>query len=261
MRLQTRFRGTIATVAVVSSIVALLALVGCSSNKVTNPPSATGSTTFKGTISGTSSGGGVSGTLKLTANTATPAPQNVGYGARAVVTMTGTLVLNGSSTAIALSGNYDDVAKTFNNLAGGGWTFMGASNGFGLEGSFTGPGSATGVFTVQTEGSGADTVFVMIGSFTSTATPTPGPGGVFNIGIRGAVVHGNAFEHGGSAPIPLDGTFIVGATGTHTINIVDPGNPTGPPAATGTYVDATGAVNNGTYTTSSDTGTWVGQKQ
>lgn len=241
-------RKSIVTVAGLVTIVALLALAGCGSDKkVTNPPGGGGTTTFKGTISGN----GVSGALTLTVNTATPSPQ---FRARANVTMTGTLAITGGGT-VALSGTYDDVAKTA-SVTGSGWAFTGGYGGSALEGTFAGPAGESGVFTVLTVGSGTDNVVVVIGTFTST---TGGPGGVWNTAIRGNGIHGNAWANGTTNPIPLDGTFTATGGGAGNISVVNPANPTGPQLATGTMAadgTASGAYDTGT----GDSGTWDGQE-
>src|SRR6266850_1411002 len=109
------------------AVLALLALAGCG-NKATNYiPRATGSSTFRGTLTG----GTTSGTLTVTVATSEPAPQNSGFRAREIVTATGVLLLSGGPPAIILSGNYDDVYKQV-NLSGGGWTLIGDQTSFGL---------------------------------------------------------------------------------------------------------------------------------
>jgi hypothetical protein len=233
-------------------LVAALGLAGCGKDdKVNNPPNnpPAGSSTFDGTIVGN----GVSGTLSITLATATPGPQ---FGAaRVEVVATGRLVLlTGGGGTVDLTGTHDTATHVF-SVAGGGWTFSGGTTSFGLEGGFSGPAGETGVFTLQTKGSGADTVVVVTGTFTST---TGGPGGVFNLAIRGTVIHGNAWENGDSTPIPLDGTFNP-ANGD--ISIVNPANPGGPPLATGNYDgttgDASGSYDNG----AGEAGNWAGTKQ
>ena len=241
----TRFSNL--TAACLFAIVALVGS-GCGKDKTTNPnpgPGAT-STSFEGTISGN----GVSGDLSLKIATANPAPQGPAR-SQATVTASGTLVTGGSS--VGLTGNYDTVNHAI-AVAGGGWTLGGGLTSFGLEGTFTGPGSTSGVFSTQRIGSGTDTVVVVIGTFTST---TGGPGGVFNFSIRGAAIHGNAFPNGGTTAIPLDGTYTASSG---AISIVNAANPTGPALATGT-LQANGAAS-GTYDNQNgDSGTWTGARQ
>lgn len=239
-------------VATLSTLVALaaLALAGCSNdnNALVNPGGGGGgSTTYDGTISGPTT----SGTLTVTVAISNPAPQPGPARARGTVTATGTLVISGGGT-VALTGTHDDAAHVL-AIAGGGWTFNGGTTGFGMEGTFSGPGGASGVFSIQRNGTGADTVIVVIGTYAATV----GTGsGNFNISIRGTAVHGNAVDFTGGAPIPLDGTYTAG---TGAISIVNPGNPSGPPLATGTL---TGASATGTWDNSAgDSGTWTGTKQ
>ncbi len=232
-------------------LLASVALVGCSDNKAApNAPNPTppATTTYEGTISGS----GTSGSLTLTIATGTPSPQPKPARARANVSATGTLVVAGGGT-VSLSGSYDDVNKIL-TVGGGGWTFTGGLNGYGMEGVFGGPGGISGVFSVQQVGTGTDTVIVVVGDFTST---TGGPGGVFNFSIRNGVVHGNAFENGGSAAIPLDGTYD---PLTGDIVIDHPQAPGGPPLATGNLAangQASGFYDDG----AGEAGTWAGTKQ
>ena len=241
----------VATAVVLVTGLAAFALSGCSDNKPApnSPGGSAGSTTYKGTISGS----GTSGSLTLTIATATPSPQPAPARARATVTATGTLIVSGGGGTIPLTGSYDDVANTI-TVGGSGWTFTGSLTSFGLEGGFGGPGPVSGVFSVQTVGSGADTVIVVVGTFTST---TGSSNGVFNFAIRGTVLHGNAYEDGATKPFPLDGTYT---PSTGVISIVHPTNPTGPPVATGTL--AANGTASGTYDDQSgNAGNWTGTKQ
>lgn len=231
------------------AVLAFLALSGCG-NKATNYiPHATGSSTFRGTLTG----GTISGTLTVTVSTSEPAPQSSGYRAREIVTATGTLLLNGAGvpTPISLSGNYDDVYKKV-NLSGGGWTLIGDQTSFGLEGTFTSPSSATGWFSVQTIGAGTDTVSVFLGSFTSTSG---GLGGMFNFEIRGSAIHGYAVDTG-NTDLPLDGTFTAV---NDSIHIVHPDSLTGPPLAVG-KLNSDGTVSGTFDDLGANSGTWSGTK-
>lgn len=247
----TPTRSNISAACVVAAI-SLVSLLGCSSDKVTNPPPGGGSGTTS--YSGTIAGGGVSGSLDITISTSTPAPQQAGYRAVATVTATGTLILTtGGSGTVALTGTYDDASDIL-TLAGGGWDLAGGLTTFGMEGFFQGPGSPrpSGVFSVQTQGSGADTVRVYLGTFTNVAGG--GDNGVFNIALRGSVAHGNAVSDGGTV-VPLDGTYTVADS---SLIIVHPSG--GAPLATGT-VHTYGRAE-GTYDDQAgNTGTWTGTKQ
>lgn len=233
-------------------LVAALALAGCGKDdKVNNPPNnpPAGSSTFDGTVAGN----GVSGTLSITIATDTPGPQ---FGAaRVQVVASGRFtLLTGGGGAVDLTGTHDTATHVF-SVTGGGWTFTGGTTSFGLEGGFNGPGGETGVFTLQRKGSGADTVVVVTGTFTSTSG---GPGGVFNFAIRGTVIHGNAWEHGEATPIPLDGTYDP-ATGD--ISILNPADPGGPLLATGSYDTGTGEASGNYDNGVGEAGTWQGTKQ
>jgi hypothetical protein len=227
----------------IASTLAMMVVVGCSSKKVTNPPPVAGSTTYTGSVSGATT----SGKLSITVDTSSPAPQNAGFRARGTVTATGTFTPSGGA-AIALTGAYDDVAKTC-AVTGSGWSFGGGLTSFGLEGLFSGPAGATGVFSLQT---GTTGVTVVIGTFTST---TGGVGGRFNFSISGTTVHGNAVATDASV-IPLDGTYTA-ATGA--VSIVHPAG--GNPLATGTYNASTGAASGTFDDQNGNSGNWTGQKQ
>jgi hypothetical protein len=230
------------------SLFASLAILGCSDNNnaIINPPGGGGSSTFDGTISGPTT----SGTLTLTVSTATPAPQPGPARARGTVVATGTLVLAGGGGTVALTGTHDDVNHVI-AVSGSGWTFGGGTTGFGLEGTYSGPGGASGVFSCQRRGTGTDTVIVVVGTYAATV----GTGsGNFNLSVRGTAIHGNAFDYTGGTPIPLDGTYT---PGTGAISIVNPAG--GAPLATGTL---TGSSASGTWDNSAgDSGTWTGTKQ
>ena len=231
-------------------VIAALAFAGCSNdnNAIINPGGGGGSSTYDGTIAGPTT----SGTLTVTIATSTPAPQPGPARSAGTVTATGTLVLSGGGGTIALTGTHDDVAHAL-TIAGSGWSFTGGTTGFGMEGTYAGPGGVSGVFSIQRNGTGTDTVVVVVGTYAATV----GTGsGNFNISIRGTAIHGNAFDYTGGTAIPLDGTFTVG---TGAISIVNAGNPGGPPLATGTL---TGASATGTWDNSAgDSGTWSGTKQ
>lgn len=243
-------RGTISIVA--AGLFALMAFAGCGKDAVNAPPPGgtpnTGATTFTGTISGATS----SGTVDITIATATPRPQGGAFGARATVTATATVHVSGGG-AIALTGTYDDVANTI-SLTGGGWTFTGGLTSFGMEGTYTGP-NGTGVFSVQQEGTGTDTVTVFTGTFTHTV----GAGtvdGTWNFAIRGTTLHGNAVATTGTVTA-LDGTF---QASTGDVSIVNPAAPGGAPLAIG-VIQASG-IASGTYDNlAGEAGTWSGQRQ
>lgn len=237
-------------VSTVLMLVAALALAGCGTGAQPSGPPAgppPDSSRFLGTVAGD----GVSGTLSLTLATATPRPQ---FGAaRVQVAASGRFVLlTGGGATMDLTGSHDTATQVF-SVTGGGWTFTGGVTSVGLEGGFTAP-SATGIFTLLQQGAGADTVIVVTGSFVSGAG---GPGGVFNLAVRGTAIHGNAWTDGEVTATVLDGTFTP-ATGA--ISIVNPQNPGGPPLATGVYDPGSGIASGDYDNGAGDTGTWSGTK-
>lgn len=230
-------------------VLGALALAGCSSDNnaiINTGGGGGGTTTYDGTIAGPTT----SGTLTVTIATSTPAPQPGPARSAGTVTATGTLVLASGGGTVALTGTHDDVNHIL-TISGSGWTFTGGTTGFGMEGNYSGPGGASGVFSIQRNGTGADTVVVVVGTYAATV----GTGsGNFNISIRGTAIHGNAVDFTGGAPIPLDGTYTAG---TGAISIVNPAG--GSPLATGTL---TGASASGTWDNGAgDSGNWSGTKQ
>ena len=228
---------------------AALAIAGCSDNKNPlnpNPNPGTGSTTYSGTIAGSTT----SGSLTLTVATTTPAPQQAGYRASAIVTASGTLVLTGGGGTVNLTGNYDTGTHLI-GVTGGGWTLDGGLTTFGMEGNYSGPGGVTGVFSVQTQGSGANVVGVYVGTFTSTSGGTSGN---FNFSIKGSVLHGNAVDANGTV-VALDGQYTAETGG---VTVVHPAG--GAPLATGTILP--NGTASGTYDDrNGNSGNWSGTKQ
>jgi hypothetical protein len=229
----------------IASALAVMSLVGCGKDKVVNPPAGAGSTTFTGSVTGSTT----SGKLSITVETSSPAPQNAGFRARAAVNANGTFTPTGGA-AIGLTGTYDTGSQTV-AVIGSGWSFGGGLTSFGLEGGFTGPGPVDGVFSLYR---GTSDVTVVIGTFTST---TGGVGGRFNFSINGTTVHGNAVATDQTV-IPLDGTYTASSG---AISIVHPVNPTGNPLATGTYVSGTGHASGTFDDQAGNSGTWLGDKQ
>jgi hypothetical protein len=235
---------------------ACLGLAGCGDDPPPNAPAPSGSTTFRGTIAGQTS----SGALTITVATSNPSPQPGPMGANAVVTATGTVTPSGGS-GVALTGTYDDQSNHV-ALTGGGWTLGGDLTSFGLEGTYSGPGGVTGVFSVWRSGTGTDTVIVVVGTYAANV----GTGsGNFNFAFRPSItsgqnLHGNAFDAAVPTPISLDGTATADGLGGYTISIVNPQLPAGPPLATGTLLlngTASGTFDTGT----GNSGTWQGTRQ
>ena len=229
------------------AVLAILALAGCSKKTTTNSNLPPNSTTYTGSVTGSNT----SGKLTITLETSTPAPQPGGFRAHNSVAADGSYTPTGGS-AVILVGTYDDAGKNV-SLTGAGWTFTGVVSGTAMEGNCTGPGGASGVFSLN---QGTTAVTVIIGTYAENSPGTET--GNFNISISGTEVHGNAVASTGGTPIPLDGTYTA-ASGA--ISIVNPANPTGPALATGTY-NATAGTASGTYDDGAgNAGTWSGAKQ
>lgn len=219
----------------------LTGLLGCGSDKSTNPPPGAGSTTFTGVVVGN----GANGTLTITVATSTP---KVG----ALVTATGTFTPTGGA-AIALAGNHDTDADAV-LVTGGTWEFGAQYVNGRLEGGAIESGTLKGYFTLV-EGSTAE-VTVIVGRFDSDDIAEPD--GDFSLSISGAQVYGNAVADGKGDVTPLNGTYTAA---TDDISIVNPLNPTGPPLATGTYNATTGAASGTFDDGKGSTGSWSGTRQ
>lgn len=229
----------------------LCGLTGCGSDKSTNPPGGgAGSTSYTGTVTGT----GANGKLTITVATSSPAPQTGTYGTRVVVNATGTFTPTGGAD-IALTGSYDSGSKTLAVAGAGPWTFGGtlANGKMEGDGAYGSPPTAVGHFVLLP---GTTAVTVIVGRYDNV--DPMGLDGDFNLSINGAEVHGSAVPDGGGDTIPLDGTYN---STNGAISIVNPGNPSGPALATGSFNSGTG-VASGTYDTGAgETGSWSGTRQ
>jgi hypothetical protein len=222
-----------------SALVAALAigLSGCGKDNPTQPP---GSSRFRGAFTGAAT----TGCLSITVDTATPAPQGGNRAVKTAVTATGSIRFYGSR--VDVTGTYDETADTV-TLSGGGWTVSGNLAAYGMEGTMSGP--QTAVFSLYQYG--ADTVRVFTGTFDSSTAED----GNFNFAIRGTGVRGHAVDSTGTVVV-LSGTF---APSDSSITITHPGNPAGPPFATGRLHPDESV--SGTYDDQSgDSGTWAGNK-
>jgi hypothetical protein len=236
-----------------STVVLAVALAGCSEDNPTSPPQNQNptSTTYTGSVTSNQAAG--NGTLTITVQTGTPAPNRPGASATATVAATGVFTPSGGGTAIALAGTYDLDAKTF-TITDGTWTFDGGLTTFGVEGSVTGPGGVTGSFSLFV---GTSSVIVVVGTYAGTTS------GNFNFGINGSELHGNAYQSGGGSAIPLDGTYNASSK---QIVIYRPGETAPPYLAVGTYdpannPDASGTWDNQQPDPYHESGTWSGNKQ
>jgi hypothetical protein len=252
MRNSIRRAANLFAIAVPAAIlVSGLALSGCGKDKKSpTAPTPPGSTTFVGTMAGANVSGMVTVTIAATVSEPQPGAARaqglLGAGAaQGSVGVTGTLAIAGGATS-SLTGTYDTVAKTL-AVTGGGYNLGGTLASGVISGAFTGPSSATGGFTLSHNASGS--VKVYIGTFTSTSG---GDSGRFNLVSNGTVLTGLAVTTGGTQ-IPLNGTLTDGTA----VSIVNPGNPSGPPLATGTLDTGThvmsgqfddGAGNSGNWT-------------
>jgi len=154
-----------------------LTLAACNTGKSTAPSAPTGPTgSFKGTLVGAN----VSAVVTLTfpssaASVVARQPSGflvrVANAAAAPISVTGTLAIVGDGS-FALDGTYDASANPQLTVIGGGYTITGtytATNGV-FSGSFSGPGGASGQWTVSA--GGGTTVGVYCGTYGGSASGT-----------------------------------------------------------------------------------------
>jgi hypothetical protein len=224
------------------ALVALVAAGACTSSS-TGGTSGGSTTTWVGLVQG--SDGIESGSLSITAQTASPAMGRPGGGislAAGDVTATGTYKRTSPSPAtVDLSGTYNPDSNLL-DVSGSGYTFTGTyDNSSQLEGNFTGP-SGNGNFVTEKNTANAQ---VFCGTFSG------GDAGTWSIVVQGGEVHGQAQSSTPDEPaIPLDGVVS-----GNTITIYVPGSTT-VVLATGTI---SGTTASGTWDNhAGQSGTWTG---
>jgi hypothetical protein len=180
----------------VCTCLALLAAASCGDSNSSpspaapspSPPAPAPSTTFQGTIAGTT---GQTGTLTVTIQSqiasasrsifwplvATLEAQSVGA--------TGSVHVAGGSTT-TLSGTYDPASRAL-NLSGGGFTFTGSASGAVVSGTYNAPSGVSGAFSTRSAANG--TVTTYCGNFVAKNDPNE-IRGVFNLVVSGSSVSG-----------------------------------------------------------------------
>jgi len=216
------------------ALAALVAAGACSSDSKSSGGGGSTTTTWVGLVQG--SDGVESGSLSVTAQTASPAIGRPGGGislAAGDVTATGTYKrVTPTAGTVDLSGTYNPDGNSL-DISGSGYTFTGGFDGQSrLEGNFTGP-NGDGNFVTE-KNTGAAKVYC--GTFSGTDS------GTWSFVVTGTALHGQAqSSSAGSQAIPLDGVVS-----GNNITIYIPGT---------TQTLATGTVNG---TTAS--GTWDDQQ-
>jgi hypothetical protein len=206
------------------ALVALAAAGACTSDTTGGGNSGGTTTTWVGLVSG--SDGLESGSLTVTAQTASPAMGRPGGGislAEGDVTATGTYSrFDPNPGTVDLSGTYNPGSDQL-NLSGSGYDFTGGFDGQSrLEGNFTGPNGDGNFVMEKDDGSGQ----VFCGTFSGDDS------GTWTFVVINGEIHGQAQSSSeGSTAIPLDG--VVNAQGEITIYV---------PGST-TAVLATGTIN------------------
>ena len=221
------------------------AVVACSSdNGGTGPSSLSPSTSYKGIV--TASDGTTAGlTLTFASAVASPPAPMPSPPLAAPVDVTGVATLPGGGT-VALTGTLDNGTLT---MTGGGYTLTGTLTGGRFEGTFTGPGGATGAFAAMSS-SDVTPAYAYCGTYHEVITPGGAEeNGSFNAVVAGTFLTGQSVESGGLGDvITLDGTASPGSGGTTNIAINSNGAQ-GSIHATGT-ITADHTTLTGTYTAS-----------
>ncbi|HUL69555.1 MAG TPA: hypothetical protein VLT17_04865 [Gemmatimonadales bacterium] len=226
------------------ALVALVAASACTSDSKSSGGGGSTTTTWVGLVQG--SDGVESGSLSVTAQTASPAMGRPGGGislAAGDVTATGIYKrVTPTAATVDLSGTYNPDSDQL-DLAGSGYTFTGGFDGQSrLEGNFTGPNGDGNFVTEKQTGSAQ----VFCGTYSGDDS------GTWSFVVSNGTLHGQAqSDVEGVAAIPLDGT--VNSQGH--VTIYAPGSTT-VVLATG---DVTGTSASGDWTDpeSGDTGTWT----
>lgn len=247
---------------------------GAPSSAPTAPSQAASSTTFQGTVAGST---GQTGTLDVTvdaklsslrpatftfAKSILDALMPVVTAQAAAVAATGVLHIAGGATT-TLTGAYDPAARTV-TLSGGGFSFTGSFGTTGVIGSYTGPGSVSGGFAALNSSAGAVTRYC--GTYQDSAPDIKSPGGIYSesgvwnvqVSASGAAsgtststqTNNPAFPPGGTGPLTgqvtgstLTLTSAEGGTATGTISNGSVSGTVGTPSGrgSGTFSGSTGA--------------------
>lgn len=202
---------------------------GSSASTPTTPSAAETSTTFQGTVAGSS---GQTGTLDVTVqaklaslNTAATLAQRVlaalvpaVEAQTATVAATGTLHIAGGATT-TLAGTYDPSAKTV-SLSGGGYSFTGSFGVSGVLGTYVAPGSVTGGFSALSTSGG--TVSRYCGTYEDSAPDINSPGGIYReSGVWNVQISASGAASGTSTSTQTNNPkFPPGGTGSVTGQVV-----------------------------------------
>ena len=221
------------------------AVVACSSDSGgTGPSGLSPSTTYKGIV--TSSNGTTAGlTLTFASAVASPPAPMPSPPLAGPVDVTGTATLPGGGT-VALTGTLDNGTLT---MTGGGYTLTGTLTNGKFEGTFTGPGGATGAFAAMSS-TDVTPAYAYCGTYHEVITPGGAEeNGSFNAVVAGTYLTGQSVQSGGlNDVVTLDGTASPGSGGATNISIHSSGAQ-GTINASGT-ITADHATLTGTYTAS-----------
>jgi hypothetical protein len=188
----------------------------------TPTPTPAASTTFTGTIAGSS---GLSGTLVI--RIAAEVSSLAEVKAQAAATASATLTLTGGGGTFALSGSFDTVTKAL-SLSGSGFSLTGTIANGRVTGNYTGPNNSVGIFSnLDSTNQGVQTYCGTYVRVTETGVWN------FQIAANGAV-SGGGIATAGPQSIGAHQFFMTGTlNGTALTLTVDTG-PDGLVGATGT---------------------------
>ena len=182
--------------------VLLLSACGGNDSAPTTPSPGASTTTFSGTLAGSS---GQSGTLTVTVQAQVSASVASILERWLVVPLhaqaasaTGSVHLTGGTTQL-LTGTYDATTKGL-DLSGGSFAFKGSVSTGVLNGTYTGPKSASGVFSTRSTTGGTVTVYCgsifqgtssnAKGAFNLVVSPTGGVSGAFRVPDNSGFING-----------------------------------------------------------------------
>jgi len=203
-------RRSLPAVLLLSAVLSVSVIVGCGDDNNDNSSNnggggGGGSTTTS--FAGWMANGNETGLMTVTINKAGLAHSRPGSLAPgASVTATGSFLLTGTTTPVALTGTFDDATGVLDLTSGGSspYTFSGAydtgppSN---CNGSYTGP-NGDGAFA--TEKGATSSAQVYGGDYHSVLTASAG---TFLMAVRGTAIEGVATEDGSDLGQPFTGTL------------------------------------------------------
>jgi hypothetical protein len=188
-------------------------------------------TTFQGTIAGTSN---QSGAFTVTIQTVVAASA---IGKQSTATAAGTLTLANGGGAVTLNGTFDTAGNTL-SLVGGGFALTGTINQGAATGRYTGPNNGSGLFAGLDASRNA--VTTLCGTWVGS-----GGSGVWNLQVSASGA-ASGITSGGAGVLlngQLNGTALTltSSEGIHAIGVVQNGSVTGTFDGGGTFSGSSNA--------------------